>query len=208
MARPLRIQAAGIYHVTCRGNRRVRIFDDDFDRVRYLGLLADVCEKFGWRVLAYCLMTNHVHLVLDVPNETLSRGMQRLSGRYAQAYNVRHGWVGHLFQGRFHSEVVDTDEYSLEVGRYVVLNPRRAGIVKRAVHWRWSSLPAMLGRVRAPAWLDAAWTLRRFGRTVQRAREAYEAFVDAGVGRGRPSPADTSRGQTPGRVLAGRVPDD
>ena len=193
MPRPLRIQAAGIYHITCRGNRSVRIFDDDIDRERYLGLLAEVCGKFGWRTLACCLLTNRVHLVVEVPSETLSRGMQRLSGRYAQSYNVRHGWVGHLFQGRFHSEVVDTDEFSLVVGRWVVLEPKRAGLAKRAGHWRW---------------LDAWRTLRRFARALTRARRAYAAFVEAGVGLGRPSRADTARGQTPGRVPPGRVPDD
>jgi putative transposase len=206
--RPLRIQAPGIYHVTCRGNRKVRIFDDDADRERYLGLVETVARKFGWKFIAYCLMTNHVHLVMDVPDETLSRGMQLLSGRYAQAYNLRHGWVGHLFQGRFHSEIVETDEYSLEVGRYVVLNPKRAGMVKRPVHWRWSSLPAVLGKARVPAFLDAGWTLRQFGRTVDRARAAYAAFIEAGIGLGRPSGTGISRGQTPGRVPPGRVPDD
>jgi putative transposase len=90
--RPLRVEAPGIYHVTCRGNRRQPIFADDHDRGRYLALLAAVSAKLGWRCLAYCLMSNHVHLVLDVPDQTLSRGMQLLSGRYAQAYNRRHGW--------------------------------------------------------------------------------------------------------------------
>jgi putative transposase len=134
--------------------------------------------------------------------------MQLLSGRYAQAYNRRHGWVGHLFQGRFHSERVETDEYSLELGRYVVLNPKRAGMVKRAVHWRWSSLPAMLGKARVPSFLDAGWTLRQFGRALDRARPAYAAFVEAGAGLGRPPGTGISRDQTPGRVPPGRVPDD
>ena len=208
MPRPLRVQAPGIYHVGCRGNRKQRIFVDDIDRERYLGLLAEVARKLGWRCLAYCLMTNHVHLVLDVPDGTLSRGMQLLSGRYAQAYNLRHGWVGHLFQGRFFSERVESDEYSLELGRYVVLNPRRAGMVKRAGAWRWSSYRALVGTAPVPSWLDAGWTLRQFGKVLSKARAAYSAFVEAGVGLGAPSRAGTSRGQTPGRVPPGRVPDD
>jgi REP element-mobilizing transposase RayT len=208
VARPLRIQAPGIYHVWCRGNRRQAIFTDDHDRERYLRLLADVARRLGWRCLAYCLMTNHVHLVVDVPDQTLSRGMQLLSGRYAQAYNVRHGWVGHLFQGRFSSEPVETDAYSLELGRYVVLNPQRAGIVRHAAGWRWSSYRAMLGRAPAPAFLDTGWTLRQFGRVLSKARAAYAAFVEAGVGPGQLPRTDISRGQTPGRVPPGRVPDD
>jgi REP element-mobilizing transposase RayT len=177
------VQAPGIYHVTCRGNRRQPIFTDDYDRERYLALLAAVSRRLGWRCLAYCLMTNHVHLVLDVPGQTLSRGMQLLSGRYAQAYNRRHGWIGHLFQGRFHSVVVEEEGHSLELARYLVLNPERAGAVARAVDWRWSSHRALLGKAPAPAFLDAQGTRRLSGTGI-------------------------SRGQTPGRVPPGRVPDD
>jgi len=206
--RPLRVQAPGIYHVWCRGNRLQAIFTDDHDRERYLGLLALVAKRLGWRCLAYCLMTNHVHLVVDVPDQTLSRGMQLLNGRYAQAYNMRHRWVGHLFQGRFSSEQVETEEYSLELGRYVVLNPQRAGMVKRAASWRWSSYRAMLGKAPAPPFLDTSWTLRQFGTVLAKARAAYAVFVAEGVGQGRPPRTDISRGQTPGRVPPGRVPDD
>jgi putative transposase len=208
MPRPLRVQAPGIYHVTCRGNRRQPIFTDDYDRERYLALLAAVSRRLGWRCLAYCLMTNHVHLVLDVPGQTLSRGMQLLSGRYAQAYNRRHGWIGHLFQGRFHSVVVEEEGHSLELARYVVLNPERAGAVARAVDWRWSSHRALLGKAPAPAFLDAQWTLRQFGRDTVRARAAYASFVAACAGTRRLSGTGISRGQTPGRVPPGRVPDD
>jgi putative transposase len=208
MARPLRLQAPGIYHVTCRGNRRQPIFTDDYDRERYLALLTAVSRQFGWRCLAYCLMTNHVHLVLDIPDQTLSQGMQLLSGQYAQAYNRRHGWVGHLFQGRFHSVVVEAEGHSLELTRYVVLNPERAGAVARAVDWHWSSHRALLGQAAAPAFLDTMWTLRQFSHNPARARAAYRSFVEAGAGIRRLSMTDISRGQTPGRVPPGRVPDD
>jgi REP-associated tyrosine transposase len=208
VARPLRVQAPGIYHVTCRGNRRQPIFTDDNDRERYLALLAVVSRKLGWKCLVYCLMSNHVHLVLDVPDGTLSRGMQLLSGRYAQAYNLRHGWVGHLFQGRFHSEAVERESHGLELTRYVPDNPRRAGMVGRAADWRWSSFRAVVGKAPAPAFLDAGWTLRQFGRNLRRARAAYDAFVQASAGIRRMSGTDISRGQTPGRVPPGRVPDD
>jgi putative transposase len=208
VARPLRVQAPGIYHVTCRGNRRQPIFTDDYDRERYLVLLAAVSRELGWRCFAYCLMSNHVHLVLDVPDQTLSRGMQLLRGRYAQAYNRRHGWTGHLFQGRYHSVVVEAEGHSLELARYVVRNPERAGMVGRAVDWRWSSHRALLGQVAAPAFLDPEWTLRQFSGDPARARAAYASFVAAGVGLRRPFGTDISRGQTPRRVPPGRVPDD
>jgi putative transposase len=194
--------------VTCRGNRRQPIFTDDHDRERYLELLGAVSRKLGWRCLVYCLMSNHVHLVLEVPDRTLSRGMQLLSGSYAQAYNLRHGWIGHLFQGRFHSEAVEPEGHGLELTRYVPDNPRRAGMVKRADDWRWSSLRAVLGKARAPAFLDEGWTLRQFSGNLRRARAAYGAFVEAGAGIRRLSGTGISRGQTPGRVPPGRVPDD
>lgn len=104
--------------------------------------------------------------------------------------------------------MVDKEGHGLELTRYVVLNPARAGMVERAVNWRWSSLRAVLGKAPVPAFLDAGWTLRQFGRNLRRARAAYAAFVDAGAGLRRPAPPDISRGQTPGRVPPGRVPDD
>lgn len=202
-------------HITCRGNRRQPIFTDDFDRERFLVLLEKVARKLGWRVIAYCLMTNHVHLVIEVPAFTISRGMQLLNGEYAQAFNRRHGFVGHLFQGRFHAVRVDDDAYSLQVARYVVLNPSRAGMVDEAVQWRWSSHRAMLGKVAPPPYLDVRWTLGQFARRLEQAREAYAAFVAAAEPaaneprpehRGRNEPRPENRGQAPGRAPRGRGP--
>ncbi|HVS86546.1 MAG TPA: transposase [Gaiellaceae bacterium] len=145
MARRLRIQAAGIRHVTCRGNRRQAIFRDALDRGRYLGLFAEVCSELGWRALTWCLMGNHVHLVMHVPDDTISNGMQWLSGDYAAGFNRRHGLDGHLFQGRFRDELVLDERYLWTLLPYVDLNPVRAARVRRAQSWRWSGCRALLG---------------------------------------------------------------
>jgi REP element-mobilizing transposase RayT len=207
MARRPRDQSEGVRHVTCRGNRRQPIFVDDYDRERFLALLGKVSRKLGWRVVAYCLMPNHVHLVIDVPANTISRGMQLLNGQYAQAFNRRHGYVGHLFQGRFYAARVGTESYSLQVARYVVLNPSRAGMVQEAVEWRWSSHRAMLGKEQPPPFLDVGWTLGQFARRLELAREGYAAFVAAGERRPDQTRPDT-RGQAPGQVPGGRDPYD
>jgi REP element-mobilizing transposase RayT len=192
-------------HIWCRGNRKQPIFVDDFDRERFLVLLAKVSKKLGWRCVAYCLMGNHVHLVIDVPALTISRGMQLLNGQYAQAFNRRHGYVGHLFQGRFSASRVDDEAYSLQVGRYVVLNPVRAGMVGDAVEWSWSSHRAMLGKVAPPPFLDVQWTLGRFARKIDLAREAYTDFISAGQ-RALEQARPKDRGQTPGSWAAWPCP--
>ena len=194
-------------HIWCRGNRKQPIFVDDFDRERFLVLLAKVSKKLGWRCVAYCLMGNHVHLVVDVPAFTISRGMQLLNGQYAQAFNRRHGYVGHLFQGRFSASRVDDDAYSLQVGRYVVLNPVRAGMVGDAVEWSWSSHRAMLGKVAPPPFLDVQWTLGQFARKIDLAREAYTDFISVGQ-RALEQARPKDRGQAPGHGPPGPAPYD
>lgn len=131
MARPLRIEFNGaLYHVTSRGDRHEAIHEDDKDRERFLEVLAEVVERFNWVCHAYCLMSNHYHLVVETPDANLSKGMRQLNGVYTQASNRRHHRSGHLFQGRFKGILVDKDSYLLELTRYVVLNPVRARMVK------------------------------------------------------------------------------
>jgi REP element-mobilizing transposase RayT len=176
MPRPPRDQSAGIRHVTCRGNRRQAIFHDDADRRRFLELLELVCAVCEWRVIAWCLMTNHFHLVLDVPGGTISSGMQRLCGDYAQEFNWVHGFTGHLFQGRFRAEAVKDGRHLFEAIRYVDLNPERAGIAP-AERWPWSSHRANLRLERPRLFHDTSW-VRRFGSRPDTAAAAYARFVD------------------------------
>ena len=130
MSRPLRIEFPGaVYHVTLRGDRREPIFVDDTDRAGLLNVLAQGMQRFDAQVLAYCLMGNHYHFVLHTRRANLSLLMRHLNGVYTQAFNWRHGKVGHLFQGRFKAILVDRDAYLLEVCRYMELNPVRARMV-------------------------------------------------------------------------------
>ncbi len=187
MARPLRIEFAGaLYHVTSRGDRRGAIYGDDQDREAFLGVLAEVVERFNWICHAYCLMTNHYHAVIETVEENLSRGMRHLNGVYTQASNRRHKRVGHLFQGRYKAILVDRDAYLQELSRYVVLNPVRAGIVDSPGEWPWSSYRAMVGEGPVPKWLAVDGLLCDFGSKRKQARLRYQRFVQEGVGRRGP----------------------
>ena len=182
MARPLRIEFPGaLYHVTARGDRREPIVEDDTDRFKFLGVLAEVVQQFTWRCHAYCLMTNHYHLVVGTPEANLSKGMRQLNGVYTQACNRRHRRTGHVFQGRFKAILVDQDNYLLELTRYVVLNPVRAGMVKHPRQYPWSSYRAMVGQAPAPPWLATDGLLAQFGSRRASARRRYSEFVLAGI---------------------------
>jgi REP element-mobilizing transposase RayT len=156
MARPLRIEFPGaIYHVTARGDRREAIYQDDDDRLAQLEVIAQAMDRFGAQVLAYCLMTNHYHLVLHTRQGNLSRLMRHVNGVYTQRHNHRHGLVGHLLQGRFKSILVDRDAYLLALCRYVERNPVAAGMVQGAGEWPWSNYRAHVGQCATPGWLDS-----------------------------------------------------
>ena len=155
MARPLRIEFPGAtYHVTARGDRREPIFVDDADRASLLNVLSQGLERFDAVALAYCLMGNHYHFVLQTRQANLSRLMRHVNGVYTQRFNRRHDKVGHLFQGRFKAILVDSDVYLQALCRYVDLNPVRAGWVDAPAAWAWSSCRAHMGAAPAPAWLD------------------------------------------------------
>ncbi|MFO1429799.1 MAG: transposase [Candidatus Competibacteraceae bacterium] len=184
MARPLRLEFAGaLYHVTARGNERRDIFlgNLDDDRAVFLVKLGQVCERFNWICHAYCLMTNHYHLLIETPDANLSKGMRQLNGVYTQHVNRTHGRVGHLFQGRYQGILVEKDGYLLELARYVVLNPVRAGMVNRPEAWPWSSYRATVGDIEPPAFLATDWLLRAFGDDRQQAVNGYRKLVADGM---------------------------
>ncbi|HEY9098951.1 MAG TPA: transposase [Thiobacillus sp.] len=157
MTRPLRIEFPGaVYHVTSRGDRREPIFDDDVDRQAFVDVVALALKRFDACVLAFCLMDNHYHLVLNTRQPNLSALMHLVNGVYTQAYNRRHAKVGHLFQGRFKAILVDRDAYLLEVCRYVDLNPVRAAMVADPAQWPWSSYQVHTGLVTGLPWLDTS----------------------------------------------------
>jgi putative transposase len=128
-----------LHHVYARGNRRQRVFVDERDRLTYLGLLGAVVREFEWRCLAYCLMGNHVHLLVETPRANLGVGIQRLHGVYGRRFNQRHDHRGHLFEGRYNSVLIRSDEQLWTVLRYIAMNPVEAGLCERPDQWRWSS---------------------------------------------------------------------
>ncbi|WP_434111552.1 transposase [Methylocaldum sp. GT1TLB] len=194
MARPLRIElSGGLHHITSRGDRREDIYFSDIDREAWLALLGQVCARFNGVCHAYCLMSNHDHLVIETPEGSLARGMRQLNGVYTQMVNRTHGRVGHVFQGRYQAILVEKDSYLLALARYVVLNPVRAGIVGDVGDWPWSSYAAMVGLAPSPAWLQTHWLLGQFGRQRKRAIAGHIDFVRAGVG--LPSIWDHLQGQ-------------
>lgn len=160
VARQLRIQYAGaIYHLMSRGDRREEIFRDDLDRKSLLQALGAVCEKTGWHVHAYCLMSNHLHLVVETPRPNLIEGMKWLLGTYTMRFNRRHKLSGHLFAGRYKSLLIDgtSPGYLRAACDYVHLNPVRAHLLgrrERLQKYRWSSYPSYLrSRQKREPWL-------------------------------------------------------
>lgn len=187
MTRPLRLEFPGaLYHLTARGDRRKSIFTDETDREYWLELLKLVCQRFNFIVHAYCQMGNHYHLMVETIEGNLAQGMRQLNSVYAQEFNRRHRFVGHVLQGRYKAVLVQKESYLLELCRYVVLNPVRAGIVAAPEEWAWSSYCASLGIVSAPEWLAIDWVLNQFGSERDGARQSYRAFVLAGVGKTSP----------------------
>lgn len=199
MSRQMRIEYPGaVYHVTSRGNEKNDIFYEDADKNCFLENLADVTKRYNWICHSYCLMTNHYHLLIETPDGNLSYGMRQLNGVYCQRFNAIHARVGHLFQGRYKSIIVDRENYLLELCRYIVLNPVRAKITKRPEDYFWSSYRATIALQKCPEFLTIDCILKQFGDQRSIARKKYIEFVYAGVGGA--SPWDNLRG----KILLGK----
>jgi len=125
--------------VTSRGNRRQSIYHDDDDRRLFLALRDRAVRRYGWRAHAHCLLTNHFHLLIETPAPNLSLGMHQLNGGYAIYFNERHKTDGHLFERRFSSRLIDSDEYIADTLRYIAYNPVEAGLCAHPWDWPWSS---------------------------------------------------------------------
>jgi REP-associated tyrosine transposase len=191
MPRRLRIEFEGaIYHVMARGNGRQKIVRDDADRRRLIDGLEHTVGRCGWELLCYVIMDNHFHLLLKTPRPNLGAGMQSLLSGYAIWTGRRWRRVGHLFQGRYRTEMIEDESYYWTVSRYIHLNPVRARLVRRPEQWEWSSYPGYRDPRRAKAWVAhhemlAAWRGDQGGRDP---RGDYVHFVEAGLADPPPPP--------------------
>ena len=171
-----------VYHVFARGSNRQRIFIYDSDHVDFLHCLERVVARANLRCLAYCLMPNHYHLILETRDGELSRAMKALNGRYALRFNRRYGRDAHLFKNRFGAVHQTSDAQLLWALRYAVRNPVDRGLCRTPGEWQWSSYRASAGLAPAPRFLEVAGLLAYFGGTSDRARAVYRAFVNDLVG--------------------------
>jgi len=175
--RPRHDYPGASYHVTMRGNNRSRIQHDDIDCGVWHRTTAKVVRRYCWDVLAYCLLTNHFHLVVRTPIGGLSDGMCLLNGGYARHINARHGRIDHVFGRRFWSKPIGTRAYLLGSLHYVAWNPVEAGLAEVPESYRWSSHAAVLGLREAPSFLAVDAVLEVFDADQTRARAAYSSYV-------------------------------
>lgn len=185
MARPLRIEYSGaLYHVLNRGVERRKIFGGDRDCEEFLGIIRALFPRYRVTLHAYCLMPNHYHLFLRTPLGKLRRFMQELGGDYGMYYNKRHHRVGPLFQGRYKAQLVDKDEYALQLSRYIHMNPVMAGMARKPEDYRWSSYRTYMGAGKADTYLHTGFLLAMFQGNAGRRRAAFRSFTLDKAGEG------------------------
>ncbi len=178
MARPYRLQAEHcFYHITSRGDDRKKIYVSDRDYEKFLEYISLAKAKFNFHVYAYCLMTNHYHLLLETTQANISKIMHYINGSYTTYYNIKRKRSGHVFQGRFKSLVVDKDSYFLELSRYIHLNPVKAKIAETPQAYRWSSYLGYLDKK------DPLLDLDRIKQCLSMDKNKYRQFVLQGIGK-------------------------
>ncbi|MBI5465523.1 transposase [Candidatus Gottesmanbacteria bacterium] len=182
MGYPIRISVEGfVYHITVRGNGRSDIFLETRDFLRILKRLKEYKEKLKFFLYAYVLMPNHFHLLLEpTARGTITKIMQTINTAYTMYFNKKYSHVGHVFQGRFHSIIVEKEPYLLEVSRYIHLNPVRAGLVTKPEDYSWSSYRTYLGKEKNPL-IDTQLVLQLFSQTPEKQKINYKEFVEAEI---------------------------
>jgi len=191
MGRPLRIEYAGAhYHVTARGNEQKDLFKSQRDREKFLSYLESAVARYGAVIHAYCLMSNHFHLLIETPSGNLSQIMHHINGAYTNYFNIKRKRAGHLFQSRYKAILIEADEYAKELSRYIHLNPVRVGMVTRPEEYRWSSYCDFIGERKTPDWLTSKLILDYFG-TEKTARNNYRKFTDDLLGQKYESPLNS-----------------
>jgi putative transposase len=194
MARPLRIQyPSAVYHITCRGNDRKNIFSDNTDRNKMIEILAESAKTYKVKLFSYVLMDNHFHLLMETQNGNLSEFMRQFNIRYTGYYNRRHKRIGHLYQGRYKSILVDKEAYLSVLSRYIHLNPVKVkGMLKLPIDERikklkgypWSSLHGYLNGKRRLSFIDYGMVLGEYGGETETAREKYKELLYAELSKG------------------------
>ena len=193
MGRPLRIEYPGAYyHVTTRGNERKDVFKSQRDREKFLSYLESAATRYGAVIHAYCLLSNHYHLLLETPSGNLSQIIQHINGAYTNYFNTKRKRSGHLFQGRFKAILIEANEYATELTRYIHLNPVRAGMVKRPEEYPWSSYRDYIGERIPPGWLKTGFVLGYFGNKSSAAGGKYKKFVEDLLGKECESPLNAA----------------
>jgi putative transposase len=178
VARSPRDKAAGIFHVYTHAAKSDDVFRDDLDRIVFLRELARARTKAEWRCLAYCVMTTHYHLLLEVDDNALPVGMQALNFRYAVAFNARHGTRGHVFARRYDARRISDDSHLMVAYRYIALNPVKAGMCEEPAGWVWSSYAGAIGSVEPATFVASSRILECFGGAPELARARLRAFVE------------------------------
>jgi REP element-mobilizing transposase RayT len=179
MPRRLRLHLpGGFYHATLRGNHRQALFHVPADRALLDAIVARALERNDSEIHAYCWMTNHLHFFVRVGQTPLGALMRDIASNYARAFQRKLDTTGHLFERRYHSKLVDTDAYLLEVLRYTHLNPVAAGLVSQAAHYPWSSHRAYAGLAAPPQWLTMDACLAAFSANRAQAHMAYRHFAE------------------------------
>lgn len=188
MGRPLRIEFPGaFYHVTSRGNERKDIFKSEADREKFLAYLASATERYGAVFHAYCLMTNHYHLMIETPEGNLSRIMKHVNNSYTNYFNIKRKRAGHLLQGRYRAILVEADTYAAELSRYIHLNPVKAKMASSPEEYPWSSCRCYV-EGDGPSWLSTGFVLEYFGTEPGERRINYRTYILEAVGKKYPDP--------------------
>jgi putative transposase len=165
------------YHITARGNRRNDIFKDEEDFQIYITLMENAIDYFENKfvIICYCLMDNHIHIMLETKDMHFKNYITRINSIYAKFFNHKYNYIGHLYQDRYFSELIETDSQALETSRYIHLNPVRANMVIKPEEYKWSSYAMYIGETKEKL-INSRSILNYF-----KSRQAYKTFVEQGI---------------------------
>jgi len=195
MGRPLRIEFKNaVYHITSRGNERKKIYRDDGDKEKFLGLLEDYKNRCNFLIHCFVLMDNHYHLVIETLRPNLIKIMHGLNSGYTGYFNKKYKRSGHLFQGRYKAIIVDKENYLLELSRYVHLNPLRAKIINKPQDYKWSSYGGYIRKKEVNNLNNYNWLLSIFGNEEKKSRRQYKEFVEEGIAKKLENPVKRAVG--------------